>query len=97
MGATDSNMQIRPHACGGVVVDVKLYRHLGSASVDTEATATIAAARAYTAAVRADVSDATIHALGRTAWGTEFYTSNVVNPAGAFASLKAAILWDDGG
>lgn len=95
MGATDSNMQIRPHACGGILVDVRLYRHLGSASVEVEAAATPANARAYTAAVRAGAPDATIHALGRIAWGTSFYNDNVVNPSGAFDSLKAAILWDE--
>lgn len=94
-GATETNMQIRPHACGGALVDVKLYRHLGSASIDTESTATPANARAYTAAVRAGSSDAVIHALGRTAWGTTFYNDNVVTPSGAFESLKAAILWDE--
>lgn len=94
-GATDSNMQIRPHGCGGGLVDVRLYRHLGSASVETEAVATPANARAYTAAIRAGASDATVHALGRTAWGTTFYNDNVVTPSGAFDSLKAAILWDE--
>ena len=94
-GATDNNMQFRPHACGGALIDVKLYRHLGSASIEAEVAATPANARAYKAAIRAGASDATIHALGRTAWGTTFYNDNVVNPAGAFESLKVAFLWDE--
>jgi hypothetical protein len=94
MGDSASNCTVRVHrsSTNPLLKETFIHLHYGSQSIDTISPASSNADwKLYRDAVLNNYSDTTIHDYGIQAWGTSWYTSNIINNAGFYAALKGAI------